>query len=126
MRAFAAQHLLPAECGHIQLVPRQVHRESGRGGIANRQALAVCRDRIAIRQAAARCGAVPCEHDIAVEIDRCEINNLAIRRDLDLGIQLELFDGIGYPAFAKAFPCQHFHRARTKQCPHCHLDRAGI
>ena len=87
---------------------------------------AVGRDGIAIRQAAARGGAVPGEHHVGIEIDGREINDLAIGRHLDHGVQLQLLDHIGDPAFAKAFPGQHFDRAGTQQRPHRHFDRAGV
>uniref|UniRef100_A0A0N4ZM82 LigA n=1 Tax=Parastrongyloides trichosuri TaxID=131310 RepID=A0A0N4ZM82_PARTI len=50
----AAQRLLEAEGGHIQLVPRQVHRERRRGRVADGQPLAVVGDPVGVRHAHAR------------------------------------------------------------------------
>ena len=126
MRAFPPQHFLPRKGGDIQLVPRQIHRKSGRGCIANRQPCAGGGDGIAVGQAAARGGAVPCKDNVAVKIHGREIDDLAIGCDLDLGLQLKLLDHIGHPAFAKAFPCQHFHWPRAKQRPQGHFHSAGV
>ena len=52
MRALAAQHLLPGEGHHIELGEIQVLREGRRGRIADRQAFAVGRNPVAIRQRA--------------------------------------------------------------------------
>ena len=44
-------------------------REGGRGGVADRQALAVRGDPVAVRHAHAGGGAVPGEDHVAVEVD---------------------------------------------------------
>jgi hypothetical protein len=126
MRAFAAQNLLPTEGYDIQFVPRQVHRKGGAGGVANRQTGTIRRDRITTRQADAAGGAVPCEHHVLVEIDLRHIDDLAIGGLAHDCVQLQLLDHIGDPAFAKAFPSQHFNRTGPQQRPHCHFDGPGI
>ena len=126
MRAFTAQHFLPRKRHDIEFVPRQVHRKGCRGGIANCQAGARCRYRIAIGQTHARGGAIPRKHHILVKIDLGQIDNLAIRCLAHGGIEFQLFDGIRHPAFAKAFPCQHFHRTRPQKRPHRHFNSACV
>ena len=126
MRRFAAQHFLPGEGGHIELVPGQVHREGRRGGIANRQAGAVVGNPVAIGNAHARGGAIPGKHDIVVEIDRSEIDDLAIIGGFDVCVDLELFHDIRDPTRAKAFPGQHLDLALAQKRPQRHLDRTGI
>ena len=102
-------------------------REGGRGRVADRQALAVGRDPVAVRHAHARGGAVPGEDHVVVEIDRGEIGQLAIAaRDLARVLQLQLLDHVGDPALAEAFPGQHVDAAGAQQRPHRHLDGAGV
>ena len=48
VRGFAAQHLLPGEGGDIELVPGQVHREGGAGGVADGDAFAVGGNPVAV------------------------------------------------------------------------------
>ena len=126
MRALAAQHLLPAERHHIQLVPRQVHRECRAGRVADRQARAVGGDRVAVRHPHARGRAVPGEDHVAVEIDLGQIHDLPIVGRADGRVQLQLLDRVRDPALAEAFPGEHFNRARAQHGPHRHLDRAGV
>ena len=126
MATFAAQNLLPGEGDDIQFCPVHLHRESGRGGITDGQARAICGDHIGIRQPHARGGAVPGEHHILIEIDGLEIDDLAIGGFFHGGVELELLDHIGDPALAKAFPGQHFHRAGAQEAPQRHFHRAGI
>ncbi len=126
MPALAAQHLLPRERHHIELVPRQVHREGRRGRITNRQTFALRRDRVAIRHTHAARRAVPREDHVLVEIDRREVHDLTIGRLPHHGVQLQLLDDVRHPAFAEGFPGQHLHRTRTEKRPKRHLDGAGV
>ena len=126
MRRLATQHLLPREGRHIQLVPRQALRKGGGGGIADRQALPVGFDPVAVRHAHPRGSAVPCKHHVVVGIDRRKVHDLAILGGFHLRVELELLDRIGHPARTKALPGEHFHRPRAQQRPHRHLHRAGI
>ena len=78
VRALAAQHLLPGPGDDIELVPRQVHGEHGRGRVADRQALAVVGDPVAVRHPHARGRAVPGEDDVVRPVDRAEVGELAV------------------------------------------------
>ena len=69
MRPLAAKHLLKAECGHIELVPRQMHGKTGRGGVGNRQTRTIRRNPVAMRHPYPRRGAIPCKDDIIVKIE---------------------------------------------------------
>ena len=69
----AAQDLLPGPCRDIELVPGQPHGERGRGRVADRQTGAIVGDPRAIGNTHTRGRAIPCEDDIAVEIDGREI-----------------------------------------------------
>ena len=127
VRRLAAQHLLPGPGDDVELVPWQIHREDAGGRIANRQALAIGFDPIAVRDAYARGRAVPREDHVAIGVDLREIGNLAVRRAEDAQIlDLELLLDIGDPAFAEAFPGQRVDAARAEQRPEDHLDRARI
>lgn len=126
MRGLSAQHLLPAEGHDIQLVPGQFHRKGGAGRVADRQPVAVGGNRIAIRHPHARGGAVPGEDHVLVEIHFGEIDDLAVIGLADRGVQFQLLDRVGDPAFAKAFPGQHLDRAFAQHRPHRHLDGAGV
>ncbi len=126
MRRFAAQHLLPREGRHIQLVPRQVHRKGRRGGIAERQTRAVSGDRIAIGHAHAGGGAVPCEADVVVIVQRGHVDDLAVFGGVNLRFDFQLFDHIGDPACAEGFPSNHLSRAFAQERPHGHLECAGV
>ena len=126
MGRFAAQHLLPAEGGYIQTVPRQVHRESGRGRIAERQALAVRRDLECRRNTYAGRGAVVSEADVVIKVHASQIDNLAVGRSFFGRVDLELFQRIGDPAGAEAFPCQHFNMPLAEHSPHGHLIGTGV
>ncbi len=127
VRRLAAQHLLPGPGHDIELVPRQRHREGGRGGVADRQALAVGGDPVAVGNAHARGGAVPGEHHVACEIDRGEVGQLAVGRLQHARIrQLELLDDVVRPAGAEAFEGQDIDAAGAEQRPQRHLDRAGV
>ena len=121
MRRLAAQHLLPAERGDIEAIPRQILRKGGRGGIADRQARALGLDPIPIRHTHPGSGAVPGENHVIIRIDATQIDNLAVVGNLHLGIELQLLYRIGDPARAKGFPSQHFHLARPQKRPHRHF-----
>ena len=54
VRRFAAQRLLPGEGDHIELGPGQILGEAGAGGVADREALAVGGDEVAVRARARR------------------------------------------------------------------------
>ena len=109
MPAFAAQHLLPGEGDDIEFVPGQIHREGGRGRIANGQAFAVRGDPIAVRHAHARRGAVPQEDDVvAWGPSVFQIGQLAIAGFDDARVfQLQLLDDVGDPILAEALPGEH-------------------
>ena len=126
VRAFAAQHFLPAKGCDIELVPRQVIGEHGAGRIANGQTFAVGRDPVAIGDACAGGRAVPGEDDVVCPIDGRKIGDRAIGGGYLGRIELQLLDDIGHPAFAEAFPCQHRHATRAQHRPERHFDGTGI
>ena len=127
MRGFAAQHLLPGERDDIQLVPGQIHRKSGAGGVADGQAFAVGGNPIAIGHLHAAGGAVPHKHRVMGGIVLAEIGDFAIRRLEDTGVfEFELLHRVGDPVFGKTFPGKQVHRAGAQKRPQRHLDGAGI
>ncbi len=127
MGRFAAQNLLPREGGHIQLVPRQVHRKGGRGRVTDGEAVAVVGDPVAVGHAHARGGAVPGEDNVVVlGVDAREINDLAVLSDLGLCVDFQLLDHVSYPARAERLPCQHLDFACAQHRPHGHFHRAGV
>ena len=77
----AAQHLLPGPGHDIELVPGQLHRERGRGGVAQGEARAIVGDPVAVGHPDARGGAVPAEHGVARRIHRAEVRQRAIGCD---------------------------------------------
>jgi hypothetical protein len=108
MLRFAAQHLLPGEGRDIELGPVDLLREYRGGRIADGETFAVARDPISIRDADARCGAVPGKNNVAIEIDLAEVRQLAIGRDHRPYIRkLELLEDIDHPFLAKSFPGEH-------------------
>ncbi len=127
VRGLAAQHLLPGEGHHIELVERQRLRERGRGSVADREPGTVGLDPVAVRHAHARRSAVPGEHHVVGEIDLAQVRQLAIGRLQHAGVlELELLGDVGDPALAEAFPGEHVDAARAEQGPQRHLDRAGV
>ena len=66
---------------------------------------------VAVGHAHAGGGAVPCEADVVVVIECGHIDDMAVVGGVHCGVDLELFDNIGDPARAKAFPGHHFGRA---------------
>ena len=102
-------------------------RESGGRRVANRQALAVRRNEIGVRDAHARGRAVPGENDITAEVDFCQVGQFAIRRRQDAGVgDFQLLYDIRRPVVGKAFPGQHVDRAGAEQRPQRHFDRPRI
>ena len=126
MATFAAQHLLPAVGEHIDLVPIDVLREHGGGGIGEGQALTVCGYPIITGDAHAGRGAVGGEQHVGAEIDSSQIGQFAIGRGDDGGVELELLGSIGDPAFAEAFPGDGRHRAGAQHRPHRHFIGTGV
>ncbi len=127
MRTLAAQNLLPGEGDDIELGEIEVLREGGRGRIADRQALAISRDKIGIRNADAGGRAVPGEDHVTVEIDGGKVGKFAVTGfDLANVLELELLDDIGNPAGAEAFPGDHINAALAEQRPERHLDGTGV
>jgi hypothetical protein len=127
MRALAAQHLLPGEGDDIELGQSQVHGEGGRGRVADRQALAVVGDPVAVRHAHARGRAVPGEDDIAVRVDRLEVGISpygAFKRAHVL--ELELLHDVRDPAFAKAFPGSMSTPGRAPSSDHSAISTAPV
>ena len=61
-----------------------------------------------------RGGAVPGEHHVARPIDRGEVGQLAIIGAITVGVELQLLDRVGHPAFAEALPGEHGHRPRRR------------
>ena len=88
----------------------------------------VALDPVGIGHANARRGAVPREHDVAVEIDLGEIGELAIGRDHGPHIvELQLVDDVGHPVLAESVPGEHVDAARaSEQRPECDLHRARV
>ena len=127
MRSLAAEHLLPGEGDDIELGPVEMLREGGRGGVADRQTLAIRRNEVAIGHAHARRGAVPGEDDIAVEIDALQVRKRPIGCLDDADIrQFQLLLDVGDPGLAEAFPGDHVDAACAQQRPHRHFHRAGV
>ena len=115
MRAFATHHLLPAEGGDIELVPRQILRKGGGCRVAKRQPRTVTGDHVAMRHSYAGCCPVPSETDVMVVVQRRHIDDFAVRRFMHSGGDFQLFDCIRNPASAKAFPSDHFDMAFAEQ-----------
>ena len=109
------------------LVPRHVLREDGRGGIADRQALAVGRDGDVGGHAHAGGGAVGGEDNVVVEVHLGEVGQLAVVA-LHVGhvLELELLRDVGVPVAAEALKVDDGDRLRAEQRPHGHLDRASV
>ena len=78
MRRLAAERLLPGEGDDIEFWPVEFLREGRRGGVGDGQPLAVGGNPVAIRHAHAGGGAVPGEDHVIVEIDRGQIDDVAI------------------------------------------------
>ena len=127
MSRLAAKHFLPGESDDIELRPIESLGKGGGSCIADRQALAVGGDPIAIGDTHARRRSIPGENDIIVEIDGLEIDNLAIAcfQGADV-FQFQLIDDIGHPAFAKGFPGEHIDAALAEQRSKGHFDCTGI
>ena len=115
VRALAAHHLLPGPGDDIELGPRQVHGEDGRGRVADGEALAIVGDPVAVRHLHARGRAVPGEDDVVRPVDGLEIGDLAVARLQDARVlELELLGHVGDPAFAEALPGQHVDGPRAR------------
>ena len=127
MAALAAKPLLEAEGNDIELVPRHLHGEAGRGGITDRQPGTVIRNPVAVRHLDARGGAVPRKHDIMLEIHLRQVGKRAIGR-LMAGqvIQLQLGKRVLHPGLAERLPAEHIDTALAEKRPHRHLDSAGV
>ena len=128
MRRLAAEHFLPGEGGHVELGEIEPLRESGGGRVADRQALAIRRDKIGVWNAHARCRAVPGENDIMVEIDLAQVGQFAIGRRRTRALRhFQLLYDVGRPVVGKTFPGQRRRRRgrraattapfRPRQCP---------
>ena len=127
MRAFAAEHFLPRERDDIELVPRQWHRKSGRGRIADREPGAIVGNPVPIGQLDARGRAVPHENDVARKIDNVQIGQFAVGRDeLACIINAQYIEDVGDPLGAETLPGEHVDTACAEQTPQRHLDRTGI
>ncbi len=127
MRAFPAQHFLPGPGDHIQLVPRNVHREDGRGGVADGESGPVRGDPVAVGNPHAGSGSVPGEDDVVRPVHLVQIGELAVIGLEDAQVfQLELVLAVAGPAAAKTLPCQDVHAAFAEQRPERHFDRARV
>ena len=99
----------------------------GRGGVADRQALAVSRDEIGIGTRTPEVVPFQVKTTSRSKSTVDEIGKLAV-----IGIELadirelQLLDDIGDPAGAEAFPGDHVDAARAEQRPERHFDGAGV
>ena len=124
---FSAKRLLPGERRDVELGPVEGLGEGGGRRVAERQPLAVGRDPVGVGDAHSRGRAVPGEHDVVVEVDLRKVRQLAIGRlQRPRVLELELFDNVGDPALAEAFPGQDIDAARAENRPHGHFERAGV
>ncbi|MCY1171992.1 hypothetical protein D9M73_121180 [compost metagenome] len=126
VRAFAAQHFLPGEGGDVDLGPVNVIREHRAGRVGEAEAFARVGDPVGIGHAHARGGAVPGEQNVVRPVDRVQIGQLAVIGAQHGGIDLELLDRVGHPAFAEAFPGERGDGLCTQHRPHRHFERAGV
>ena len=126
MRRFAAQHLLPAEGGDIDLVPRNAHGKGGAGGIGEGQSLAILGDPVAVRDADAGRRAVPGEENVMSPVDRPEVGQFPIIGSDQMTFDVELVGDVLDPFLPEAFPAHRGDGARAEHRPHRHLERAGI
>ena len=125
--AFAAERLLPGPGHDIELGPIEFHREHRRGGVAQRQALAVVGDPVGVGNADARGGAVPGKDHVARKIDRAKVRQFAV-----VGLEgpgpgdRELFLDIRGPAAPKALPGEDVDAARSEQGPERALEGTRV
>ncbi len=126
MRAFAAEHFLPAEGRDVDLVPWQVIGEHRARRVGKAQSRAVFGDPVAIGHAHAARRAVPGEQYVIRPVDCRQIGQIAIIGTDHCGIDPELLHRVGHPAFAEAFPGEHGDGARAEHRPHRHFECAGI
>mmetsp|Transcript_44875 Transcript_44875/g.107681 ORF Transcript_44875/g.107681 Transcript_44875/m.107681 type:complete len:427 (+) Transcript_44875:84-1364(+) len=127
VRALAAEALLPREGDDVELVPRHVLREDGRGGVGDGETLAVGRDLDVSGDAHARGGAVGGEDDVLVEVDLGEVGQHAVvALHVSHILELELLHDVRVPVAAEALEVHARDRLRAEQRPHGHLDRAGV
>ena len=127
MTGFSTEHFLPGVGDDVELVPVELLGESGGSRVANRQALAVGRNEVAILDADARCRAVPREDDVMIEVEARQINDLAIVGDDRARIlQLQMLDDVDHPMFAECFPGDDVDGPRAEQRPQGRLDGAGV
>ena len=116
MTTLTAKRLLETEGGDIQLVPRQVHRKTGRRGITDRQASPVIGNPVAIRHAHARCSAIPCKDHIMIEIHLRQVRQGTVSGFMPhQRFNFQLIGSIGDPALAKGLPAQNINAARPQQ-----------
>ena len=127
MPAFAAERLLPAEGGDIDLRPVDV---AGRTRPWSRR-----RCVRPVRSAAIQ-SALGTRTPLVVpfQVNRMSLAGRSPPRSADLaiiggahvGIELQLLDHVGDPAGAEALPGEHGDRPRAEQRPHRHFERAGV
>ena len=123
----AAEHLLPGEGDHIELVEGKRLGEGGAGGVADGEAAALHRYPVAVGDAHAGGGAVPGEHHVAGKINLGEVGELAVAGlDHMHVVEAQLLDHVGHPAGAEALPCQNVDAARAQHRPQRHLHGAGV
>jgi len=113
--AFTPQHLLPRPCDHIELVPRQRHRENCRGCVTQGETRAPLANPVAIRHPDSGGRAVPGEDHVAFEVHRREIRKPTVLSLQDAGIELELPGHVLGPALTEALPDEDLHSPRAEQ-----------
>ena len=127
MPAFAAQHLLPGPGDLVQLVPRNVHGEDRRGGVADREPGAVGGDPVAVGNPHAGGGSVPGEDHVSGPVHLPEIGKLAVIGLQDAKVfQLELVFAVVGPAAAEALPGQDVDASFAEKRPEGHFERARV
>ena len=125
--AFTAQHLLPRPGDNIEPLPRQIHGECGRGGVADGKTLSVGRDPVSIGNTDTRCRAIPGEDHVARPVDISEVRQVAIFGIQDTAIgQAEFVPDVAGPLLAEVLPGQQVDAAAAEQRPQRQFDGAGI
>eukprot|EP00756_Hemistasia_phaeocysticola_P023697 Hpha_TRINITY_DN15909_c0_g6::TRINITY_DN15909_c0_g6_i2::g.72623::m.72623 len=120
--SLTAEGLLPREGGDVELVPREVHREGGGGGVTDRETLTVRRDPVRVRAADTAGGAVPGEDNVVERVGAAELREAAVARlvRVDVG-QLQVLHDVRVPPAPEALEVEDVDRALPQEAPHDHL-----
>lgn len=77
MGTLPTKTLLPRVSEHVDLAPVDVHSEGSRGSITDGETRAIVRDPVCVGDPDTCCRAVPCEDDVIVPIDVCQVGKFA-------------------------------------------------